>query len=57
MDSRKINEVAAAIDDAKTDIEELEFDPEADVELEDVHDALEHASDALDDVVDPKEPE
>jgi hypothetical protein len=54
MDSRKIDEVAATIDDAKTDVEELQFDPETETDLEDLHDKLEHASDTLDDIADQK---
>jgi hypothetical protein len=50
MDSRKIDEVAATIDDAQTDVEELQFDPDTEVELEDLHDKLERASETLDEI-------
>jgi hypothetical protein len=58
MKIQKLDEVAAAIDDAKTDVEELQFDPETETDLEDLHDKLERASDTLDDdVADQNKPE
>jgi hypothetical protein len=52
MTSRKIDEVATDIDDASTVVEELQEDPYVDTndKLDELHDTLEHASDALEDV-------
>jgi hypothetical protein len=65
MTSRKLNEVAAAIDDASTVVEELQdsvpeeppVDPDADAaeKLEELHEILEHASDTVDEIGDEEE--
>ena len=51
---RKIDEVANDIDEASTAVEEMQINPEHDADtaskLDELHDALEHASDALDDI-------
>ena len=51
---RKIDEVATDIDDASTTVEEMQINPEHDADtaskLDELHDALEHASDALDEI-------
>ncbi len=56
MRSRKIDELAADIDDASDAVDELQADtevaPGADTDkLDDLHDTLEHASEAIDDIV------
>jgi hypothetical protein len=54
MTSRKLDEVAADIDDASTTVDELQVKPDQDTDttdkLDELHDALEHASDTLDDI-------
>jgi hypothetical protein len=52
MTSRKIQEVAADIDDAFTVVEELQAEPDVDTrdKLDELHDTLERASDTIDDV-------
>ena len=54
---KKIDELAAAIDDASTTVEELQVDHEADAQekLDDLHKTLEHASDVLDEIGDKDE--
>jgi len=54
MTHKKIGEVAADIDDATTTVDELQAKPDQDVDttdkLDELHDALEHASETLDDI-------
>jgi hypothetical protein len=54
MTHRKIDEVATDIDDAVTTVDELQAKPIQDVDttdmLDELHDALEHASETLDDI-------
>ena len=52
MTSRKVDEIATDIDDVSTNVEELQSDPDADDtgKLAQIHDALEKASDAIDDI-------
>jgi|RhiMethySRZTD1v2_1073278.scaffolds.fasta_scaffold66153_5 hypothetical protein len=54
MTNRKIEEAAADIDDAVATVEELQGAPDVDTteKLDELHDALEQASDALDEVAD-----
>ena len=54
MTIRKIEEAAADIDDAVETVEELQGAPDVDTteKLDELHDALEQASDALDEVAD-----
>ena len=54
MTIRKIEEAAADIDDAVETVEELPGAPDVDTteKLDELHDALEQASDALDEVAD-----
>jgi ElaB/YqjD/DUF883 family membrane-anchored ribosome-binding protein len=50
MTPRNIDQAAADIDDASDTIEELQAEPDVDAsdKLEEVHETLAHASDALD---------
>ncbi len=54
MTSRKIDEVASDIDDAVTTLDELKAKSDHDIDttdkLDELHDALEHASETLDDI-------
>jgi hypothetical protein len=54
MSSRKLDELAADIDDASTVVEELQndADPDADVDekLDELHETLEDASDTIDEM-------
>jgi hypothetical protein len=54
MTIRKIEEAAADIDDAFATVEELQEAPDVDTteKLDELHDTLEQASDALDEVAD-----
>ena len=53
MSSDKLDELAANLDDVKTDVEDLQFDPDADVErLDEVHQALQDAADTIDEIGD-----
>jgi hypothetical protein len=53
MSSDKLDELAANLDDVKTDVEDLQFDPDADVErLDEVHQALQDATDTIDEIGD-----
>jgi len=54
MANPKIDELAVAIDDASSVVEELQIDHEADAQekLDDLHKTLEHASDVLDEIGD-----
>lgn len=57
MTPRNIDQAAADIDDASDTIEELQAEPDVDVsdKLEEVHETLAHASDALDEERDDEE--
>ena len=59
MTSRNIDEAAADIDDATTSIEELQAEPNVNApdKLKEVHEALDHASDVLDDEVEDDDEE
>ena len=59
MANPKIDELAVAIDDASSVVEELQVDHEADApeKLDDLHKTLEHASDVLDEIGDKDEKE
>jgi hypothetical protein len=52
MSSRKLDELASDIDDAKTTVDELQGDPDTDRDekLDDLDKILEHASDTIDEV-------
>lgn len=52
MSSRKLDELATDIDDARTTVDELQADPDTDRDekLDDLQKTLEHASDATDDL-------
>jgi outer membrane murein-binding lipoprotein Lpp len=52
MSSRKLDELASDIDDAKTTVDELQDDPDTDRDekLDDLDKTLEHASDKIDEV-------
>jgi len=54
MTHRKIDEVAADIDDAVTTVDELQAKLDQDIEttdqLDELHDTLEHATETLDDI-------
>jgi len=52
MSSRKLDELASDIDDAKTTVDELQNDPDThrDEKLDELHNTLEHASDKIDEV-------
>jgi hypothetical protein len=52
MSSRKLDELATDIDDAKTVANELQDDPETDRDekLDELDKTLEHAADAVDDL-------
>jgi D-mannonate dehydratase len=52
MSSRKLDEIATDVDDASTIAEELQGDPgvETDEKLDELHEALEHASDTIDEL-------
>jgi hypothetical protein len=56
MADRKLDELAADVDDAKDTVEELQQDPTAKTEeqLDDLHNILEDASDAVDDLANKK---
>jgi outer membrane murein-binding lipoprotein Lpp len=57
MSSRKLNELATDIDDAKTTVDELQDDADTnrDEKLDDLQKTLEHASDATDDLANEEE--
>jgi hypothetical protein len=52
MSSRKLDEIATDIDDAKTTVDELQDDPDTDRDekLDELNKTLEHASDNIDDL-------
>ena len=53
MSSDKLDEFAANLDDVKTDVEDLQFDPDADADrLDEVHQALQDATDTIDEIGD-----
>jgi hypothetical protein len=58
MTFEKIDQVSADIDDASTTVEELRAEPDIDTadKLEELHDALAHASDTLEGINDDKDP-
>ena len=51
MSSRKLDQLATDIDEASITVEELQSDPDTDIDekLDDLHTILEKASDAIDD--------
>lgn len=57
MTSRKFDELATDIDDASTVVEELQVDSNDDAgeKLDELHDALEQASDTIDEIGEEEE--
>jgi hypothetical protein len=54
MSPRKLDELAADVDDASTVVEELQDEPDVDTreKLDELHETLEDASDTIDELTD-----